>query len=87
MSDDAWKSPSDRDPEEVSLEQQIKELIRTEPFHPFVIIMSSGHRYEVTDAFSVSFGRSVINVFPKSGAGIYLRKNQIVAVESPESVQ
>ncbi len=84
MSEDAWKPSPDRDPEELSLDQQIKDLLRADPFVDFTIILTSGDRVDVKDPFALAFGKSLLYSFPNQGGGLLIRKNQIVAVETHE---
>jgi hypothetical protein len=86
VSDESWKGQPGRDPEETSVDQELKDLLRAEPFRSFIVVRSSGDRYEVTDPFGVALGRSTIYVLRKGGGGAFIRKNQIVAVDFEESL-
>ncbi len=66
--------------EESSLDM-IRHLKRQEPFVPFLIVMTSGDRYEVEDPDALAIGVSQVHYYPRSGMGIHMRVNQIAAVQ------
>ena len=68
--------------EEISFEEEILRLLDDEPFAPFTIVLTSGDRYEVTDPHQVALGGSVVVYVPPRGGISFIRKNQIVAVQS-----
>ncbi len=71
--------------EELSFDDEIVKLLDADPFVPFVIIVSSGDRYEITDHHRVAVGGSVICVIqPREGLCV-LRKFDVVAVEQRQS--
>ena len=65
---------------------QIRELLHAQPFQPFVIIMTSGDRYEVHNPDLLAIGQRHLFFFayPKSDHMAWLRMNQIVSVETLE---
>ena len=66
-------------------EERIKALMRTEPFHPFEIILSSGDRYRVTSGFSLAIGESSMStLYPPKGGTYSFRKSEIISVEIRE---
>lgn len=70
--------------EDIGILDEIRGLLDRRPFHPFVIVMSSGDRYEVTERHQLAIGTSVIVFLPPKSASIYLRSNQISSVEALE---
>jgi hypothetical protein len=70
--------------ESINFEDEIVRLLEQEPFHPFIIVVASGDRYEVTDPHAVAIGQSTLIVMhPRSGSS-WIRKNHIVAITSQE---
>ncbi|MCY2950454.1 MAG: hypothetical protein NTU53_00555 [Planctomycetota bacterium] len=59
----------------------IRHLKRQEPFSAFRIVMSSGDRYLVEDPDALAIATSQLHYYPRSGLGIHLRLNQVLAVE------
>jgi hypothetical protein len=59
----------------------IVHLKRQEPFVPFVIVMASGDRYRIENPDALAVAASQLHYYPRSGNGIHMRLNQIVAVE------
>jgi hypothetical protein len=59
----------------------IVHLKRQEPFVPFVIVMASGDRYRIEDPDALAVATSQLHYYPRSGNGVHMRLNQIVAVE------
>jgi len=61
---------------------QLKEMLRREPFQPFRLITSSGDRYDVLESASVAVAESYLFYrFPKSDRSAHIRLNQLVAFE------
>jgi hypothetical protein len=71
--------------EEINLEDEIKRLLRREPFVPFFVRLTSGERLEVASPYQMAIGdgNTVAIMRPRAG-GIFIRQNQIVAVDTPE---
>jgi hypothetical protein len=60
----------------------IRELKRGAPFVPFTIIVTSGDRYEIVDPELLVVGLTeVFYCFPRSDRVVFIRANQIVALE------
>jgi hypothetical protein len=59
----------------------IVHLKRQDPFVPFVIVMASGDRYRIENPDALAVATSQLHYYPRSGNGIHIRLNQIVAVE------
>ena len=59
----------------------IVQLKRQDPFAPFVIVMASGDRYRIENPDALAVAASQLHYYPRSGNGIHMRINQIVAVE------
>jgi len=71
-------------PGPLSLEDELRRMLRQDPFHPFVLKLTSGDRYEVNDPFQVAINEGYIFfVHPKKGSS-YIRKNQLVAIDAAE---
>ena len=67
--------------EEISIIDELKQLIARTPFQSYVITLSSGERYEITERHQVAVGTSVVIVLPPNHTSIYLRANQITSVQ------
>jgi hypothetical protein len=67
--------------EEISIIDELKRLIDRTPFQPYVITLSSGERFDITERHQVAVGTSVVIVLPPNQASIYLRSNQITSVQ------
>lgn len=65
--------------------EDLKELLKSEPFVPFRIVVTSGSGYEVTSPYQIAIGQTQLDYyFPKSDRKAVLRQNQIVAFETME---
>jgi hypothetical protein len=63
----------------------IMELKDREPFVPFRIILTSGDRFLIERGSNlVEMNSEFFYVFPGGESFVFLRKNQIAAVERPE---
>jgi hypothetical protein len=63
-------------------EASILELKRKEPFAPFRIVTASGDKYLIDDPeMMVIAPTEIIYMVPRTEKVIYIRKNQIVALE------
>jgi len=67
--------------EEIDIVREIEKALDRQPFQPFVIVATSGDRYEVTGRHQVAVSRAVIIIIPPDSSSIYLRTSQLVAVE------
>jgi hypothetical protein len=64
----------------------LKEFLRSEPFVPFRIVLTSGSGYDVTTPYQVAIGKTQLDYyFPKSDRKAILRQNQIASFETLES--
>ena len=64
----------------------LKEFLRSEPFVPFRIVLTSGSGYDVTTPYQVAIGKTQLDYyFPKSDRKAVLRQNQIASFETLES--
>jgi hypothetical protein len=60
----------------------LKELLRRDPFTPFRIVLTSGSAYDVASPYQLALGESKLNYFfPKSDRWAILRINQVAAFE------
>ena len=63
-------------------EQSIWELKRKDPFSPFKIVTAIGEKYLIEDPeMMVVAPTEIIYVVPRTEMVVYIRKNQIVALE------
>ena len=60
----------------------ITHLKRQDPFVPFLIVMASGDRYRIENPDALAVAASQLHYYPRSGMGVHMRLNQIVAVET-----
>ena len=70
--------------EEISIVGELHRVLELRPFRPFVIVMNSGDRYEVTGMHQVAIGRSVIVLMREGENSMFLRISQISSLEMPE---
>lgn len=63
--------------EEISIIDEIKTYATAKPFMPFAIVMTSGDRYELSEATQVAVGKSIVIVVPEGERHSVLRQNQI----------
>ena len=61
----------------------IKELLDKQPFEPFRVVTNSGNKYGVASPHNVALmeGR-IFYAFPGGGSWVFIRVNQITALES-----
>lgn len=63
--------------------ETIRDLMHRQPFSPFSIVTTSGDRYEVENPDLVALLPAyVFYAFPRSNKYVFIRMNQIVAVEA-----
>jgi hypothetical protein len=73
------------EPEHTNVIDAIMDLKRRDPFVPFTIVMTSGHRYRIESGENlVEMRTEFFYASPRTGRFVFLRKNQIVAVEHSE---
>jgi hypothetical protein len=71
--------------EQIDIKTEILKFVDADPFVPFVIVMTSGDRYEVTDPHAAAIGQHAVIVVPPRGSGhSVLRLNQISSLEALE---
>jgi hypothetical protein len=66
---------------EESILETILNLKRKDPFNPFGIVVASGDKYLIENPDALAVASSQLHYYPRSGMGIHLRLNQVVAVE------
>ena len=71
--------------EEMGFDEEILKLLDADPFVPFVIILSSGDRYQVDDPHRVALGSNVIYVVQPREGICFFRRTQVVGVEQRQS--
>jgi len=70
---------------DLTIVDTIKGLRRKEPFDPFRIVTTSGDKYLVESAENMVIGVSqIIYCYPGSDKFVFIRINQLVAVEQFE---
>jgi len=75
---------SEREPESIDFEDELRKYAEADPFTPFEVIDSSGDRYSVVAQSQLAIaGNTVVTFLPKLGIRFF-RKNQIVAVHVNE---
>jgi len=63
--------------------EDLKVLMRAEPFVPFRIILTSGSQYDVTSPYQIALGQTQLDYyFPKSDRKAVLRQNQLASFET-----
>jgi hypothetical protein len=68
--------------------KNLKEMLDTEPFVPFRIVVTSGGSYDVHSPYQVAVGETRLDYFfPRSDRDATVRLNQIVAFEALEDVK
>jgi hypothetical protein len=66
--------------------EQIRELLHSEPFIPFRIVLTSGEGFEIRNPDLVAVGQAVMHVLePRSDRFSILRLNQLASVSVLES--
>jgi hypothetical protein len=77
---------SERQPEQISFDDELRKYVLAVPFVSFEIVTTSGDRYEITDNVQVAIGTTTIGaMLPKTGFQL-IRKNQITALHVHEPV-
>lgn len=66
---------------EITITGEIIKMLDRTPFHPFTIILTSGDRFRVTERHQIAVGQSVVILIPPNSTSIYMRANQIAALE------
>jgi hypothetical protein len=75
---------SEREPEQISFDDELRKYLLAVPFVPFDIMTTSGERIAITDNLQAAVNSSTVGVFlPKYGFHL-IRKNQIVSVQVHE---
>ncbi len=67
--------------EDIDFYDELRRVKRADPFTPFVIVMSSGARYKVTDPDSVATGPGMFCVFPPKSGLYFFPLHQISSIE------
>ena len=70
-------------PEDITIREEIELALDRVPFQPFSIKLTRGDQYEVTRRTQAAVGGSVMVLFHRDLPSIYVRLNQIVAIELP----
>ena len=79
-----FDSNEDR-PKPQGCEDEIKHLLRADPFRRFTIVLTSGDRYTVYDPYSLAIGESSMSsLYPPKGGTMMFGKSQIVSIEITE---
>lgn len=67
--------------ETIDFYDELRRLRTADPFQPFVIVMTSGQRYEVIDPLAVATGPSMFAVFPPKSGLYFFPLHQISSIE------
>jgi hypothetical protein len=67
--------------ESIKFDDEVKHLLRSEPFTPFAVVMTSGARYVISDPYHLAFGESVGWIVPIDSPAVFFRKSQVASVE------
>ena len=68
--------------------EDLKELLRTEPFVPFRIVLTSGSAYEIRSPYQIAIGQTQMDYYyPRSDRKAILRLNQVAAFETLEQTK
>jgi hypothetical protein len=73
------------EPEDVDFTDELRRVLLAEPFHPFVIVMTSGARYEVTDRLQCAVGRTTFTYYPPKSGHFCFSLRQISLIEVLET--
>jgi hypothetical protein len=73
-------------PKETNFLETIRELQSVEPFEPFYVVVASGDRYLIENPHLVVVGETrIFYGFPHSDRWVFIRNNQIVALENVDT--
>lgn len=76
------------EPEELGVLETIRDLKAREPFGSFRIVMTSGDKYEIASGQNlVEMKSQLLYVIPRSDRVVFMRINQIAAVEENGAVK
>ncbi len=67
--------------EHLDFYDEIRRLQAAEPFQPFVIVMSSGARYEVDDPYTLAAGTAMFAVHKPKAGFFFFPLHQISSIE------
>lgn len=73
--------------EELDFFEELRKYLNRRPFLPFVIVMQSGERYEITENTQVAVGRKAVVVVPPKSTHVFFPPHQISAIEVLEPVK
>ncbi len=63
--------------------EKLREMLKRKPFVPFVIVLTSGDRYEVPAPHMVALGQSQLHYcFPNTDRFAHIQLNQVAALEA-----
>jgi hypothetical protein len=71
--------------EDIDFTDELRRVLLAEPFHPFVIVMTSGARYEVTDRLQCATGRTTFTYYPPKSGHFSFPLRQISSIEVLET--
>lgn len=72
---------SEEGDDKVDFSEELDRLVRGEPFHPFVFVMSSGTRYEVTGPGQSAVYFMSYGYYPPRGPSAIFPFHQISSIE------
>jgi hypothetical protein len=68
-------------PDELDFVDEIRRYLDRRPLIPFVIVMQSGERYEITGKHQVALGRKAIDIVPPRETHVFFPSHKISSVE------
>ncbi len=65
------------------MDEELHELLKADPFEPFRIATTGGDKYQVRNPHNIVIMRDrIFYAYPKNDKWVFIRKNQISAIES-----
>jgi hypothetical protein len=69
--------------EEITFDEELRRVNEQVPFHSFIIKLSSGDRYRITNPAWLAVGAHVVSYMHPTRGETFFRKNQMVGVDVP----
>jgi hypothetical protein len=72
--------------EKNAMREHLLELLKTDPFSPFKVVLTSGKEYEIGNPQLVAVGETEMTIYvPKSDRWAMLRMNQVASLEAAQA--
>jgi len=68
--------------DELTFGSELNDLLKKEPFEPFVMTAINGEQYEIIDPLMLAMGRDVFVLFRPREGRFVIRMNQLVALHA-----